>query len=175
MTPTEFRISPRRIFRTALPAFLLGSVFSTLAANAADPVKLLSEQMHLGDQEQADMKNPKPDAKTFEAKFDWPDRIGFGEAFLVVEVSHMTPRDYPGVEDGFWQTEVLINGRSVGILNELLRGNKETAKVERIILPFEVTALKTGENTLTIKPGAKNGDLDDMELHSVEISANRPR
>lgn len=149
--------------------FLPGGVIS------AEPVTLLSKPFHLGDQEQNDMTNAKPDGKVFEVKFDWPDRIGFGNVFLVVEVSHMTPRDYPGFDEGFWQTEVLINGKSVGILNKLLRGKNETAKVERIIFPFEVTALKTGENTIAIKPGAKNGGLDDMELHSVEISPSKPR
>ena len=87
----------------------------------------------------------------------------------------MTPRDYPGFDEGFWQTEVLINGKSVGILNKLLRGKKETGKVEQIIFPFKVEAMKTGENTVTIKPGAKDGGLDDMELHSVEITSSKPR
>lgn len=158
-----------------LGCFLLSTGFFPLPAFGDEPITLLSEPMHVGDQSQADMTNSAPDGKTFEAKFQWPHRIGFGKVYLVVTVSHMTPRDYPGFDKGFWQTEVFMNGKLVGILNKELRGKEETAKVKKIIFPIDVSTLKKGENVLLIKPGAKNGDIDDLELRSVTISRDRPR
>ncbi|MCB1231256.1 MAG: hypothetical protein KDN19_13360 [Verrucomicrobiae bacterium] len=173
-SPNSSVVSKSQFHPAIVGLFLVGYLSLSTATLGGEPVKILTKPMHLGDQVQNDMTHSKPDAKVFEAKFDWPGRIGFGEAYLIVDVSHMTPRDYPGFKDGFWQTEILINGESVGILNELLRGKNETAKLERIVLPFEFTAMKTGENILTIKPGAKNGDIDDLELQNVEISETKP-
>ena len=57
--------------------FLIGVFSLPIGANSAEPIKLLSKEFHLGDQAQNDMKNPKPDGKVFEAKFDWPESNRF--------------------------------------------------------------------------------------------------
>jgi hypothetical protein len=138
------------------------------------PLTILSKPTHVGDTVQKDMVNAKPDATTYQTSFRWSGS-GVGELFLIINVSHLVPKERPEFQKGFYQTSVLLNGNDIGILNKLLRGKVEAANSETVAMSFKASLLIQGENTLVIKPGGKDGDLDDMELHTISIDSKRPR
>jgi hypothetical protein len=158
-----------------LAALGLAGGAATAGAQSGLPLVLVEKPLHIGDGSQKDMVRAQPDAAVLEQKFTLTNPGRIGEVYLVVKVSHLVPRDFTGFDKGFWQTEVLVNDQSLGVLNKLLRGKEETAKVETLVMPFKMALLKEGENTLRIKPGAKDGDLDDFELHGVSLEVTRPR
>ena len=144
-------------------------------AQSALPLVLLDKPLHIGDQAQKDMTRSQPDAAFFEASFEWAGRGRVGEVYLVIQVSHLVPKDYPGFDKGYWKTDLILNDKPVVVLNTKLRGQEETAKQETIVLPVKLDLLKQGANVLKIKPGAKDGDLDDFELHRITLEASKPR
>ncbi|MGV3662359.1 MAG: hypothetical protein ACO1TE_19405 [Prosthecobacter sp.] len=154
---------------------LLTLAFSVAHGQTPLPLVLSEKPLHIGDQAQKDMRNPQPDATLYEAKFDWQGKGRVGEIYLVIQVSHLVPKDYADFDKGFWKTELFLNDKPIVILNTKLRGKEETAKLETIILPLKLDLLKEGTNTLRIRPGAKDGDLDDFELHRITIEGSRPR
>jgi hypothetical protein len=161
--------------KTLFACLITIGMIATCHAQTTLPLEILAKPTHIGDQEQKEMKNAKPDAPALESKFAWAGRSPFGEVFLVIKVSHLVPKDYAEFQRGFWQTSISLNGQDLGILNKLLRGKEETPKVETLVIPIKGTLLREGENVLLIRPGAKDADLDDFELHSVSLVNQRPR
>jgi hypothetical protein len=86
----------------------------------------------------------------------------------------MTPKDYPGFNKGFWHTKVILNNQEAAILNKDLHGKHESPKVETVVVSIKGSLIKTGKNTLKIQPGAKDSDLDDLELESVILDSRKP-
>ena len=58
---------PSRFCFVFFGLLIIGYFSLPIGANGAEPVKILSKPFHLGDQEQNDMTNAKPDGKVFEA------------------------------------------------------------------------------------------------------------
>ncbi len=163
-----------------MKSLFINILFATVAAVQSQaqtllPLVLVEKPLHIGDQSQKDMTHSQPDSAFYEAKFQWDGRGKIGDIYLVIQVSHLVPKDYPDFDKGYWKSELLLNDKPVVILNTKLRGKEETAKLETIVLPIKLDALKQGSNTLKIKPGAKDGDLDDFELHRVSIESSKPR
>jgi hypothetical protein len=160
--------------KTLFALMLCLAAASSAQAQGTLPLTILSKPLHIGDSTQKDMGSPNPNAATYQTNFRWSGS-GVGELFLIVNVSHMVPKERPEFQKGFYQTSVLVNGQEIGILNKLLRSKVEGPKAETLVMPFKASLLIQGENMLVIKPGGKDGDLDDVELNSVSIDSKRPR
>lgn len=162
----------KRLFLFAAAATL--SLGGAASADDRLPLQLLAKPMHLGDQTQKTMKHPEPDAPAFETSFTWNARPPLDDLFLIVRVSHMIPKDYPEFIKGFWHAKLILNDQEAAILNKYLHGKQESPKVETVVVPIKGSLIKTGENTLKIQPGAKDSDLDDLELESVILDSRKP-
>lgn len=85
-----------------------------------------------------------------------------------------TPRDKhraKSFREGNYHTKVLVNGSEVVVLNKLAKLSESPTNLERIEIEIQGTALKDGKNQIEILPGAEGKNLDDFELHRIELIA----
>lgn len=82
---------------------LLFAIVAVMTAQAQTPLPLIlvEKPLHIGDQVQKDMTHSQPDSASFEATFQWNGHGKIGDVYLVIQVSHLVPKDYPNSTKGF--------------------------------------------------------------------------
>lgn len=139
---------------------------------------LLDATLHVGDDSIKSFRVPRPQAKEFRKEFELPPHIKHSVAdsfVIVVSIADLVmPRDKhraKSFREGNYHTKVLVNGSEVVVLNKLAKLSESPTNVERIEIEIEGTALKDGKNLIEILPGAEGKNLDDFELHRIELIA----
>ncbi len=171
--------SLRTRFRT-LRLCLLSALASTvlIAQKAPWSVVLLQGPLHVGDDHIKSYQHPRPEVKAYRAEFEMPQHVKHSVAdsfVLVVSIADLVmPRDKhraKAYRDGKYRTKVLINHEEIVVLNKLAKVSESPANVDRIEIELKGTAFRDGMNVLEIVPGADGKNLDDFEIHRIELIA----
>jgi len=116
---------------------------------------------------------PKPQGVVFESSFilgeDWAPLGGTYQ--LVVYTSHLVPNMHPEFRAGYYHSSVYLNDQEVGILNQQVKGTKDSLKVVKIVLPIKHGLLRKGRNKIRVLAGKKPRNYDDFEIHKIIIAA----
>ena len=154
----------------------LGTAAQTRRPASAWPVTLLSKPLHIGDDVNKEMHNPRPDAQRFTARFSLPPTVKpalVGFIYVTIEVGGLVPhnsRQYVAlIKAGAFRTKLLINGTEVAVLNKLVSGKDSIAKIHKLQVRVPGGILRADANDLEIVPGAATKNLDDFELHRVVV------
>jgi hypothetical protein len=139
------------------------------------PALLLSKPMHIGDDTNKEMSNPKPDAPKFTGKFELPANVKPGPAAIVyvtIDVGGMVPASSRKVPDSLKTTKLKVNGTEVAILNKLVKGEDSPKNTSKLPIRIPGNVLRIGSNDLEIIPGATTSTIDDFELHRVVVASS---
>jgi hypothetical protein len=160
--------------------FLLAAATVASAQQAAPawPVTLLDKPFHVGDESNKEMRNAKPDGAKFTATFELPANIKPGVASSVVvtiRLGGLLPADEKKfakqMKKGQLLSRLYINGTEVAVLNKLVHGRDTVANIETLQIRVPGTALRAGGNELEIRPGANTKNIDDFELHQINVGS----
>ena len=135
---------------------------------------VLAKPFHVGDSKIADMKNPRPDGRSYRSQFTIPASIVVNVATLLsieiqeadlppLTVNQTTKRPAAGAK-------LVVNGNEVAILNHLVRDASAASKVQTLWVRVPASALRQGVNIVEIAPGVSRNQQDDFELHRVVVS-----
>ena len=139
---------------------------------------VLAAPFHVGDSKIPEMKNPKPDGRTYHAQFTIPASVPVSIATLLsieIQEADLSPMDKkqtakrPGIA-----ATLSINGSEVAILNHLVPAPSAASKIQTLWIRVPGSALRSGVNTLAIVPGAGRNQQDDFELHRIVVSNRVP-
>ena len=139
------------------------------------PTVLLDKPFHVGDDSNKEMRNPRPDAPKFTARFDLPANIQPGITTLVhitIQVGGLMPGSAKGQSAGLKATKLVINGTEVAVLNKLVRGADSPRNVQKLQIKIPGGILRATANEVAIFPGADTHTLDDFELHRVVVGTS---
>jgi len=136
-------------------------------------IVILDRVVHLGDYNVKQFSKPKPQGVVFESSFILgEDRAPLGGTYqLVVYTSHLVPNMHPEFRAGYYHSSVYLNDQRVGILNQQVKGTKDSLKVAKIVLPIKHGLLRMGRNKIRVLAGKKRGNYDDFEIHKIIIAA----
>lgn len=116
--------------------------------------------------------------KAYRVEFEFPPQIRHSVAdsfVLVISISDLvSPKDRGRTKllrDGKYHTKLLINQTEIAVLNKLSKVSESPSNVERIEIDLKGTLFSEGKNVIEIIPGADGKNLDDIELHRIELIA----
>ena len=139
---------------------------------------VLATPFHVGDSKIADMKKPKPDARTYRGQFTIPASMSVNVATLLsieVQEADLSPMDKkqtarrPGLA-----ATLSVNGNEFAILNHLVPASSAASKIQTLWIRVPGSALRAGANTIEIVPGATQKQQDDFDLHRIVVSNRVP-
>lgn len=165
----------------ALMVIVVGSMISDQASAADEavpssrdgwPVVLVDKPFHIGDQTMEHFRHPKPMGRDVTCAFEL-DRVPLSVYVLVSAVDLMLPKD-PEYRDGHYQTQLLINGKEIAVLNEELPRRVEPTDTVQLVIRVRNSDLIAGQNELVIRGGGRGGNIEEAEILRVELHNRRP-
>ena len=139
---------------------------------------VLAMPFHVGDSKIAEMKNPKPNGRTYRGQFTIPASIAVNVATLLsieIQEADLSPMDKKQTAKRTGLAATLsVNGSEVAILNHLVPAPSAASKIQTLWIRVPGSALRSGMNTLEIAPGAGRNQQDDFELHRIVVSNRLP-
>jgi hypothetical protein len=146
---------------------------------------LAPDARHLGNQFQSRFRNSKPQGPAWSGEFVLED-ADFGSAFLRLAMAEVEPsgsQTPPGsrylseLRNGSLGTEVFLNGKSLGRLNDLITRRSPVESPETLQLPIPANVLRTGKNTWRIEQSPlriNSKEFDDCELGPIVLEIEQP-
>lgn len=133
-------------------------------------INLLDHSYHMGDNIVKRFKNPKPQGKVFEGKFNIAD-FNPSTIFVTIWVSDMVPKSHEQFLRGYYKTKLVINDSKVSILNKHILGRKDNSKIEQITIEVDKHIVKKGSNKIKIIAGVRGdkNNYDDFQIHKVIV------
>jgi hypothetical protein len=136
---------------------------------------------HLGDREVLDLEPPYPESEPVEVRFDWePPKSELGQPQLAIDVVQVEGVEgslafSAQIQKGELTTQLFLNDRSLGDLNQHVHVKNESPL--RVRVPIPPDCLKTGENVLRFEQkGAKDDPRrrDNLGILSIAIEHSQP-
>lgn len=139
------------------------------------PLVVVAKPVHLGDQVMKVFEHARPDGTELRKTFILDEKPIPLRAYVELSVVGLLPKGDARVRKGWYQTTLAINGKQVGVINELIQGKDETPEIRRLSQVVEHQFLRPGTNTLHIKAGAQGGNYNDFEIKQLLIHRIEPR
>jgi hypothetical protein len=119
-------------------------------------------------------EHPRAEGTKLEREFiipkegPWPIK-----AYIAVWARGLVSRNDKTYKKGHWRSKLLLNDKSICVLNEVIPVPEEGPKVQMILIEMKGKDFSRETNKLVIKAGAKGRNADDFEVWQIVIGVSK--